>query len=152
MVKPIPDGYHTVTPFLMANDATALLVFIKKAFKGHITSMMQSDDGIVRHSTIQIGDSQVMVASASETYEAMPCMLHLYVDDVDAVYEQAIKAGGASIREPLNEFYGDRSAGVKDSCGNQWWIATHIEDVSDEEMKEREENFTRKKALQDAGE
>ncbi len=141
MAKAIPDGFHTVTPFLLANDAANLIKFIKKAFKGEITYMMQSEDGVVRHATVKIGSSLVMISNATEQYEAMHCMLHLYVEDTDAVYDCAIKAGAESLREPRNEFYGDRAGGVKDKWGNQWWIATHIEDVSDEDMKKREEAF-----------
>lgn len=146
MAKAIPEGYHTITPFLVAEDATGLIKFMKKAFKGEITYMMQSDDGIVRHATVRIGDSIVMLSSATEMYKPTTAMLHLYVDDMDTVYDQAVKAGGESVREPRNEFYGDRSSCVKDKWGNQWFISTHIEDVSDEEMKVREEAFRKEMA------
>jgi uncharacterized glyoxalase superfamily protein PhnB/catechol 2,3-dioxygenase-like lactoylglutathione lyase family enzyme len=146
-VNPIPEGFHTVTPFLLADDASKLIEFIEKAFDGKVTSMMKSDDGVVRHSTIKIGDSIIMISNGTELYKAMPCVLHLYVKDVDAVYQKAIEAGGLSLREPRYEFYGDRSCGIQDAWDNQWWIATHIEDVNDEEMKKREENFRRKEGL-----
>jgi PhnB protein len=147
-VKPIPDGFHTVTPFLPADNAAELIEFIQEAFDEKIKYMMKSDDGIVRHSEVRIGDSIVMVSNGTELYKSMPAMFHLYVEDVDAVYDKAIKAGGESLREPTNEFYGDRSVGVKDKWDNQLWIATHVEDVSDEEMKKREEQFRKEKDLE----
>lgn len=140
-VQPIPEGFHTVTPYILADDATGLIEFIKVAFDGEVEYMMKSDDGKIRHSTVRIGNSPIMISSGNEEYTPMPCMLHLYVKDVDSIYKQAVNAGGQSLREPTDEFYGDRSAGIKDNWGNQWWLATHIEDVSDEEMKEREEEL-----------
>jgi PhnB protein len=140
-VAPIPKGFHTVTPFLIVQDAAKLLEFINKAFNGETTSMMKDPDGRVMHATARIGDSIIMTSDAMERFPAMPCMLYLYMNDVDAIYKQAIKAGGQSLREPTNEFYGDRSAGIKDAWDNQWWIATHVEDVNDEEMKRRAAEF-----------
>lgn len=140
-VKPVPEGFHTVTPFLIAKEAHKLIEFMQKAFNGKVTYMMKSDDGMVQHATVMIGDSTVMVSEGTEQYRPVSCMLHLYVEDSDAVYQSALKAGAESIREPKDEFYGDRSSGVRDSWGNQWWIATHIEDVSDEEMMKRAEEF-----------
>ena len=102
---------------------------------------MNDPDGKVMHATIRIGDSIVMVSDANDRFPSMPCMLYLYMDDVDAIYNKAIKAGGQSLREPTNEFYGDRSAGIKDAWNNQWWIATHIEDVDEKEMKRRANDF-----------
>ena len=141
MAKPIPEGFHTVTPFLIVKDATKLLEFIQKAFQGETTSIMKDADGKVMHATARIGDSIIMASDANDRIKAMSCMLYLYMDDVDAIYKQAIKAGGQSLREPTNEFYGDRSAGIKDAWDNQWWIATHIEDVDEKEMKRRAEEF-----------
>jgi PhnB protein len=88
-----------------------------------------------------------MISHGTELYGSGAAMLHLYVENSDAVYQQALKAGGISLREPVNEFYGDRSAGVKDKWGNQWWIATHIEDVGDEEIRKREKEFREKEGL-----
>ena len=140
-VKPIPEGFHTVTPFLIVKDAAKLLEFIKKAFNGETTSIMKDPDGNVMHATARIGDSIIMASDTNNRFPAMPCMLYLYMDEVDAIYKQAIKAGGQSLREPTNEFYGDRSAGIKDAWDNQWWIATHVEDVDEEEMKRRADEF-----------
>lgn len=143
-VRPIPKGFHTVTPYILAEDAMGLIDFIKKAFDGEVEQMMKTDDGTVQHSTIRIGDSPVMISSGNEDFRPNTCMLHLYVEDVDTIYKQAVDAGGQSLREPTDEFYGDRSAGVKDQWGNQWWLATHIEDVSNEEMEKREEELREK--------
>jgi PhnB protein len=146
-VKPIPEGYHTVTPFLVVTQADLLLEFIKKAFDGEVTSRMLDDKGRVMHATVKIGDSIVMVADAMEKFPAMQAMLYIYVDDVDAIYNQALNAKGVSIRIPTDEFYGDRSAGVTDPWGNQWWIAAHVEDVDPKEMEKRRKEF---EALQEA--
>lgn len=140
-IQPIPEGYHTITPFILVNGANELIEFIKEAFNGVVTYMMKLDEGVVRHSTVKIGDSLVMVADGSRRNESVSAMLHLFVEDVDAVYKQALEAGGTSIRKPKDEFYGDRTAGIEDNWGNQWWIATHIEDVSDDEIKKREKEL-----------
>jgi PhnB protein len=141
-VKPIPKGFHTVTPFLTVNGAAGLIDFIENAFDGQVTSIMKGDDNTVMHATVKIGDSNLMISDANEKFPAMPSMLYLYVKDVDSVYRKAIDGRGTSLRKPTDEFYGDRSAGIKDDWDNQWWIATHIEDVSDEEMEKRKEKFS----------
>jgi len=137
-VKPIPEGYHTLTPFVVADNASGFIKFLKKAFHAQLNYLMETDDGLIRHAELKIGDSVIMVSSATEIHKAMPGMLNVYVEDCDQVYEQAMKAGAESMAEPANQFYGDRSAGVKDNWGNLWWIATHVEDVSNEEIKRRE--------------
>ena len=140
-VKPIPDGYHTVTPYLMVNDVEGLIEFVQDAFDGTLRGGEAARDasGRIMHAEVQIGDSVVMMSQATDEFAPKTAMLHLYVEDVDAVYEQALDAGGTSLREPTDEFYGDRSAGVADGFGNEWWIATHVEDVSPEEMQRRME-------------
>jgi len=143
--RKVPKGFHTVTPFLMVNDARGLIEFMERAFNGEVTANVKDDGGRIMHATVQIGDSLVMVADVMNGSQPVPAMLYLYVDDVDAVYRQAIDAHGTSLREPIDEFYGDRSAGVKDEWNNQWWLATHVEDVSDEEMERRKEEFLHKR-------
>lgn len=143
-VKPIPEGYHTITPYLLVKDSPAFLKFTKKAFGAKEIYKTTYDDGKIRHAEVLIGDSHVMLGEAMENYPPSNVMLYLYVENVDDVYKQAINAGGVSIREPQNEFYGDRSGGLKDNFGIQWWIGTHIEDVSPEEMKRREEEWAKK--------
>jgi uncharacterized glyoxalase superfamily protein PhnB len=138
-VKPIPDGYHTVTPYLTVQGAAKLIDFLKQAFGAEETERLLRPDGTIGHAEARIGDSVVMLGDATPEFTPMPAMLHLYVTDVDAVYKRALQAGATSLREPADQFYGDRSAGVKDACGNQWWIATHKEDVPPEELKRRAE-------------
>ena len=94
---------------------------------------------------------QIMVSSGTDVFNPTPCMLHLYVEDVDAVYRSALQAGGKSLREPSNEFYGDRAAGVEDPWRNQWWLATHVEDVSAEELEEREPHYREQAQAASAG-
>jgi PhnB protein len=142
-VKPIPDGYHTVTPYLIVQGASRLIEFLKDAFDGDETLRMMLPDGAIQHAEVRIGDSVVMVSDAGGEWQAMPATIHLYVDDTDAAYQRALQAGGISVREPADQFYGDRSAGVKDPTGNYWWIATHVEDVSAEELARRAEAFTK---------
>jgi PhnB protein len=141
-VKPIPEGYHTVTPFMLAKDAAKLIDFIIAAFDA-VQKHRHDVGGKVMHAEIKIGDSIIMLAEANEKWPASPSILYLYVNDVDSTYRQALQAGGTSLREPTTEFYGDRSCGVVDAFGNQWWIATHVEDVSPEELKRRQEDMTK---------
>jgi uncharacterized glyoxalase superfamily protein PhnB len=140
-VKPIPEGYHTVTPYLVVQGAAQLIDFLKQAFAAEEIQRMTRPDGSIGHAEVRIGDSRVMLGEAGGEFKPMPAMLHLYMEDADAVYQRALLAGATSLREPVDEFYGDRMAGVKDQFGNQWWIATHIEDVSPEEMVRRQEVF-----------
>jgi uncharacterized glyoxalase superfamily protein PhnB len=136
-VKPIPEGYHTVTPYLILQGAAQLIDFLKQAFDAEEILRMAQPDGTITHAEVKIGDSRMMMSEATGDFKPMPAMLHLYVEDMDAVYRQALQAGATSLREPEDQFYGDRTGGVQDSSGNQWWLATHIEDVSAEEMARR---------------
>jgi PhnB protein len=113
---------------------------MKKAFDGELTYIMEAE-GQVMHATVKIGDSIIMLTDVMGNHEPMPCQLYLYVDDMDSMYKKAVKAGGTSLREPMTEFYGDRSGAVKDEWGNHWWIATHVEDVSEAELKKREKEW-----------
>jgi PhnB protein len=134
--KPIPEGYHTVTSYLVVPGVGKLIDFAKQAFGATEVHLSKRPDGTVQHAEIKIGDSIVMMGEGAGT-KNFPGMLHLYVEDVDAVYRLAIQAGAKSLREPADQPYGDRMAGVEDAFGNQWWIATHIEDVMSEEMQQR---------------
>lgn len=136
-VNPVPQGYHSVTPYIVTEGASELIEFIKAAFGAEERMRMAGPDGAVQHAEVQLGDSVVMVGGGSGEFPAKTAMLHLYVSDVDAMYKRAMDAGGESIREPADQSYGDRSAGVKDPWGNEWWMATHVEDVSEEEMARR---------------
>jgi PhnB protein len=143
--KPVPQGFHTVTPYLVVQGADKVIEFIKKAFNGEERYRMKNPDGSIMHAEVKIGDSIVMLSDATEHQKAMPATLHLYIEDIDATYQRALKAGGISTMEPADQFYGDRSGGVKDSAGNNWWIATHIEDITEEEMQVREQEFIKQR-------
>jgi uncharacterized glyoxalase superfamily protein PhnB len=142
--KPVPDGYHTVTPHLINEDAAGLIEFLKKAFDAKEALRLSGPDGRVMHAEIRIGDSMVMLGEASREWRAMPSSIALYVDDVDRIYRRAIDAGAVSLKEPADQFYGDRTGAVKDLAGNHWWIATHLEDVPPEEIKLRAEQWMKK--------
>lgn len=136
-VKPIPEGYHTVTPYLVVEGAAGLIDFLKQAFDAQEVFRMPGPNDTVGHAEVKIGDSMIMLADAGAEHPARPCMICLYVEDVDTLYQRAVAAGATSIKEPANQFYGDRSGGVTDASGMQWWISTHIEDVSPEELQKR---------------
>jgi PhnB protein len=134
----VPAGFHTVTPYLVVQDASALIEFLKQAFEAGESHRITGPDERITHAQLQIGDSVVMLSDASDEYKPMPAMLYLYVDDVDVVYQRAMQAGATSLREPVDEPYGDRVAGIRDRCGNQWWIATHKENVPPDEVMRRQ--------------
>jgi PhnB protein len=141
-VKPVPDGYHTVTPYIVADGAEKIIQFMKEAFGAQpVFEPMKRPDGKIMHAEYKIGDSVVMISDASERAKATSAMLHLYVPNVDAVYQKAIKAGATSVMEPSNMFYGDRTGGVKDPAGNHWHIGTHVEDVAPAELQKRAVEF-----------
>ena len=136
-VEPIPDGVHTVTPYLVVEGIPKLIDFLKQAFGAQELARMARPDGGIMHAEVKIGDSIVMMGAPMGDSKAKPCSLYLYVEDADAVYQRAIQAGGTSVREPSDQFYGDRTGGVIDTSGNYWGIATHVEDVPPEEMARR---------------
>ena len=131
-----PEGYHTVTPYLVVKDVESLITFLKEAFDAEETERVPGPDGTTRHAEVRIGDSVVMMGTAREN-PPMPGMLYVYTEDVDTAYSRALKAGGESIAQPENQFYGDRTGGIKDSQGNIWYIATRVENLSEEELRER---------------
>jgi PhnB protein len=141
-VKPIPEGYHSVTPYLIVDGAGALIDFMKQAFDAEETVRMDTPDGKIGHAEFRIGDSIVMLAdSATSDWDAMPATVVVYVEDVDKTYRRALEAGGTSVRDVADQFYGDRAGGVRDSVGNHWWIHTHVEDVPPEEMARRAQEW-----------
>jgi uncharacterized glyoxalase superfamily protein PhnB len=136
-VQPIPEGSHTITPYLVVEGVPKLIEFLKQAFGAQELGRMARPDGGVMHAEVKVGDSKLMMGEPMGDWKAKPCSLYLYVEDVDAVYQRAIQAGGTSVSEPSDQFYGDRTGGVIDPSGNYWGIATHVEDVSHEEMAKR---------------
>jgi len=146
-VKPVPDGYHTVTPYLVVRGATRTIEFARKAFGAEMMEEpVKRPDGTIMHAQFKIGDSIVMISDGNEQNPPTTTMLYLYVPNVDAVYQRAVAAGGTSLMEPMDQFYGDRSGGVKDPSGNQWFIGTHKEDVSPQELKKRAEAHLKARA------
>ena len=140
-VKPIPDGYHHITPYLVVPGVATLLDFLTQAFEAQELHRLPRPDGTIMHAEVRIGDSRVMMGEPMGDAPPLLGSLYLYVNDVDAVYTRALHAGATSTSAPADQFYGDRSAGIKDPIGNQWWIATHKEDVSPEEITKRAEAF-----------
>lgn len=132
-----PERYHSVTPYLIVENAAGLIEFLQQAFEAEELMRMAQPEGGIMHAEVRLGDATIMLADATDQYPPMPAFLYLYVEDTDAVYQKALAAGATAIREPTDEFYGDRTAAVGDAFGNQWGIATHIEDVSAEETERR---------------
>jgi PhnB protein len=136
-VKHKPEGYHTVTPLLSVKGAGRLIDFMKKAFGATETYRFPAPDGSVMHAEIKIGDSILMLGEGTKECTAMPSSFYVYVQDADATYREALNAGGESLEGPTDQFWGDRVASIKDFAGNKWMIATHVEDVSADEIQRR---------------
>ena len=153
-VKPIPDGYHTVTPYLVLNNAAAAIDFYKRAFGAAVTVRMDGPQGKIMHAEIKIGDSMVMLGDempsmgtrSPQTLGGTAMGIMLYVENVDKTWEQAV-AAGAKVEQPLGDmFWGDRYGKLTDPFGHSWSLATHKEDVAPEEMKRRMKEMTAKMA------
>lgn len=157
MPKPIPEGYHSVTPYLVVDDAKAAIDFYKRAFGAQEKFRMEMGDRI-GHAEILIGDSHVMLADefpemdhrGPKALGGTPVSLMIYVEDVDKVFPQALAAGAKEQRPLVNQFYGDRSGTLIDPFGHQWTVSTHIEDVPEDEMQRRMAEFSRKKESEPA--
>jgi PhnB protein len=150
-VKPIPEGFHTVTPYLTVRSCDKVIEFLRQAFGAEVShSPIKRPDGKIMHAQVKIGDSCVMLGEESEQAKATASTLYLYVPDVDRAYQQAVKAGGKSVMEPADMFYGDRCGGVKDGSDNSWMIATHREDLSVQELQKRADDFMKQRQGQAA--
>lgn len=136
-VQAVPEGFHSVTPYLCVDNAAGFIDFVEKAFGGKKTFEMKGDDQKIMHATVSIGDSNIMICDAMETAPAQPGILYLYVEDADHLFRKAVEANGQVVHEMKNQFYGDRVGAVKDPCGNVWWIGTHVEDVNPQELERR---------------
>ena len=122
-----PDGYSTVSPYLIAAGAQSVIDFVTKAFSAVQLRRYEMPDGSIMHVEIRIGDSVVMLGDAGDAWPAVPSHLHVYVEDVDATYRRALEAGGVSVQAPERKGEDpDRRGGVKDPAGNTWWIATQV--------------------------
>jgi len=143
--RPIPEGYHTATPYLAIDGAADAIEYYKKAFGAKERLRMEAPGGKIGHAEIEIGDSIVMVADtfpqsstkAPSELGGTTAGVFLYVEDVDAVVKQAVDAGATVTMEVADQFWGDRFGSIKDPFGHSWSIATHVEDVPEEEMAER---------------
>ena len=136
-VNPIPEGFHTVTPYLSTPDASALVAFLQRAFDARELQRHTMPNGRIINAQVQVGDSMVLIADGPPDRKPHPAVFYMYVADVDARYEQAVQAGGVSIEAPCDQFYGDRVGAVQDPAGNHWYIASHREDMSEEELVRR---------------
>ena len=136
-VHHVPKGHSAVSPYLVTKHADRSIALMTQALGGEEIHRTTRPDGTIMHAEVKLGDSVVMIAEASAEFPAMPCMLNVYVPDCDAAYARALRLGATSLRAPASQFYGDRSGGVRDAGGNQWWIATHEEDVAPDEIERR---------------
>ena len=145
MVKPIPEGYHSVTPYLILNAASDAIAFYKRALGATEVLCMDDPSGKIHHAEISIGGSRIMMADEHPEIQALspqtiggsPISIHLYVDDVDGAVERAVAAGAKVIRPVADQFYGDRVGGIEDPFGYRWFIATHKEDLTMDEIRRR---------------
>ena len=144
-VKPIPDGYPQVTPYLCVDGAAEAIEFYSSVFGATERVRMPAPGGKVGHAELQLGDSLLMLSDefpdmggrSPRTIGGTPVILSVYVDDVDAVYERAVQAGATAVRPVETQFYGDRSGQFEDPFGHQWNVASHVEDVPPDEMERR---------------
>lgn len=145
-VKPVPEGQHSITPYLGIKDAAKAIEFYKQAFGAVEMFRLEGPDGRIGHAELKIGDSSLMLAdpcdmegglAASQSLGGTAVGLHLYVEDCDKIYDQAVAAGALALRPVQDQFYGDRSGTLKDPFGNLWFVSTHKEDLSPEEIRAR---------------
>lgn len=144
-VKPIPEGYHSVTPYLVVKGAIRAIEFYEKAFGARQLFRMMGPDGRVGHAELEIGDSRLMLADehpeigarSPQSIGGSPVTIHLYVEDVDATVARALTAGAQLTRPVADQFYGDRNGGLTDPFGHVWFVATHKEDVPADELARR---------------
>jgi PhnB protein len=132
-----PDGHHTITPGMVVPGVDRLIEFLTKAFGAKAVERYEGPSGHVMHAEVRIGDSVVMMGEPMGEFKPMPCMLAVYVDDVDTTYRRALAAGASSLQEPADQFYGHRTARVRDPAGNHWSIHTVTEELSAEQIRQR---------------
>lgn len=151
-VKPVPEGYHSITPYLVVNDAAGAIEFYKTAFGASELMRMAAPNGRIGHAELRIGDSRVMLADefpemgarSARTIGGSPVHIYLYVEDVDAVTGRALAAGAKELRPVKDQFYGDRSGSIEDPFGHVWHVSTHQEDVPPDELKRRADQAMRR--------
>jgi PhnB protein len=136
-VNPIPEGYHTITPYLAVHHVKQTISFLKQAFDAKEIQVHSLPNGQIMNAEIKVGNSMIMLGEKPAEQKVWTAMLYMYVEDIDDVFKKAIKAGGKLVMEPVDHFYGDRSGAIEDPSGNQWWIASRKEIVSAEELEKR---------------
>ncbi|HZU22912.1 MAG TPA: VOC family protein [Terriglobales bacterium] len=142
-----PAGCQQVIPYLILNHPEKTIDFVKKVFGATESHVSKTPQGQIMHASMKIGDSVLMMGQGGERWPAMPAMIYIYVPDVDAAFQRAVAAGAKPVRQPETQFYGDRSGGVIDDQGVQWWIGTQVEVVSEQELQRRaQEMFSKAKA------
>lgn len=152
--QPIPQGYHSVTPYLIIQGAAGAIDFYKRAFGAQELMRIAGPDGRIGHAEIRIGDSPVMLADehpemgyrSPQSIGGTPVSLMVYVERVDEIFRQAVSAGAKELQPVKDQFYGDRSGTLQDPFGHVWTVSTHVEDIAPEEMGRRAEEFMRQKA------
>ena len=140
-IEPIPKGFHAITPYLFAQGASRLVEFVSAAFDGELIFQQKRPDGAIMHATMRIADSMLMLADPTPEFGPTPTSIYLYVANCDAVYHRALSSGGVSVFPIMTLPSGERYGGVKDPCGNIWWVATHVEDVPLDEQERRWKEF-----------
>jgi uncharacterized glyoxalase superfamily protein PhnB len=141
-----PAEHQNVIPYLVVPDAEKEVRLLKEVFDATELHVSRDPQGGIAHASLKVGDSVVMLGQSSEQWPPLPCSIYVYVPDVDATYRRALAFGTKSLREPADQFYGDRSGGVQSGNGVQWWLGTHIEDVSNEEIHRRMQEMYKKTA------
>jgi PhnB protein len=136
-VRPVPEGYATVTPWIISRDTARLIEFMTAAFGAEEIARVVDENGVIAHAEVRIGDSVVMGFDARPEWPDTPAFLRLYVADCDQVYQQALLVGATSVTRPTTPFFGDRVARVRDPLGNLWWVQTRLENLTMEEMEQR---------------
>jgi len=136
-INQIPEGYYTVTPWIISRDTAGLIEFVTRAFGAEEIARVQDEHGVIGHAEFRIGDSVVMGFDAKPEWPDTPAFLRLYVEDADAVYRQALEAGATAVTEVTHLFWGDRVGRVRDPFGNLWWIQARVEKVEPAEMERR---------------
>ena len=143
-VSPIPEGFRSITPYLHVEGLQNLMGFLTHAFGAKQISISKAANGSIANACMQIGNSYIEMSEVQQGFQPMPCAIHLFVEDADAVYKKAVEVGALSVMEPVTQFYGDREAFVIDPSGNHWYIATRVENIPESEMQQRMADFVKK--------
>ncbi len=141
-----PEGFQDVVPYLTVRGSQKLVAFLKQAFNAQELSVYLDPAGRIAHGLLKVGDSMLELSEGTDQWPPMPGSIHFYVPDVDATYKRALQAGGTSLQAPTDQFYGERSAAVRDMCGNNWYLATVTEVLTKEEIDKRIEAMATKKS------